>query len=40
MLGSGSESSHESIIDKKTKTKKERYLGGKCLHTNTLKWRR
>ena len=40
MLGSGSESSHESIIDKETKTKKGKYLGGKRLHTNTLRWQR
>ena len=33
----GSESSHESMIDKKTKTKKEKYLDNKCLHTNTLR---
>ena len=37
LSGSGSESSHESMINKKTKTKKERYLDNKCLHTNTLR---
>ena len=33
---SGLESSHESIMNEKTKTKKEKYLDDKCLHTNTL----
>ena len=37
MSGPGSESSHESIIDKETKTKKGEYLGGECLYTNTLR---
>ena len=36
LLEPGSKSSHESMIDKETKTKKGRYLGGGCLHTNTL----
>ena len=38
--GLGSESSHEGMIDKETKTKERKYLGGECLHTNTLRWRR
>ena len=37
MSESGSESSHKSIIDKKTKTKEGKYLGDRCLHTNTLR---
>ena len=36
----GLESSYKSIIDKKTKTKEEKYLGDECLHTNTLRLQR
>ena len=37
MSESGSESSHESMINKKTKIKKGKYLDNECLHTNTLR---
>ena len=36
MSGLGLESSYKGTIDKETKTKKGKYLGSECLHTNTL----
>ena len=36
LSGPGPESSHGGMIDKETKTKEGKYLGGGCLHTNTL----
>ena len=37
VLESGSESSHKSMINKKTKTKEEKYLGSKYLYIDTLR---